>query len=329
MNNYDFIFAIINTVFSGISLLFIVFGWIIPYKQSQKQTLNQRKYEESIKQEQYTKDKIDEQITKLYVPLYTLSMEKKMQTNILLNRLNRSYVFAKGQNINDLSENDKKLWIDFLKNHYIPNLNRMKEILNNNIHLIYDPELPSSYQRFMSYTLKLNNDLELYFSSSNNNYANLFIEDNYPSDFDIYINKTLGRLLQLQRNQSTHNNNTLIFDTNISNLDHGDTILLVDDNDSPYLLDSLSNEKIVISSSQFVIGRDKTCNLVLNGTHVSRMHLIIVREDSCWYIVDLNAKNGVFLNGLKLAPNSKTLLQEGDAINIANSNYYSFHTVND
>lgn len=328
MNNYELLFNIINTILSTISVLFIIFGWIIPYKQSQKQTISQRKYEESIKQEQYYKDKIDEQISKLYVPLYTLSMENKMQFNLLLKKLNRSYVFAKGENINDLSENDKNSWIDFLRNRYIPNLNRMKEILNNNIHLIYEPELPSSYQRFMSYTLKLNNDLELYLNSLNNNYTNLFIEDNYPSDFDIYINKTLANLLQLQRKQLAQDSNDmkLVFDANINDLDYGKTAILVDDDNSPFLLDLVHMEIIAISSSQFIIGTDTSCNLVLNSSYISRKHLMIAKEDSCWYIVDLNSENGVFLNGIKLAPNSKTLLQERDIIKIANLNRYSFHS---
>lgn len=168
MINYDLLFNIINTSLSAISVIFIIFGWVIPYKQSQKQQKDQRHYEESTRFLQYSKNRIDEQISKLYVPLYSLSMENKMQINILLKELNRNYVFAKGETINSLNENDKLLWIDFVKNHFLPNLNRMKDILNNNLHLIFEYELPSSYQRFMKYTLKLNSDLELYLNSSNN-----------------------------------------------------------------------------------------------------------------------------------------------------------------
>lgn len=78
--NGDLILNIVNTVLSGLSVIFIIFGWIIPFKQSQKQQREQRSYEESIKSEQYYKDRVDEQISKLYVPLYSLSMENKMQT---------------------------------------------------------------------------------------------------------------------------------------------------------------------------------------------------------------------------------------------------------
>lgn len=330
MQNYDLILNIINTILSGFSVLFIVFGWIIPYKQSQKQQKEQRKYEESIKSEQYYQDKVDEQISKLYVPLYSLSMENKMQTNILLKKLNRSYVFAKGKTINTLSSNDKSLWIDFVKNHFSPNLNQMREILNNNIHLILNSELPSSYQRFMEYTLKLNYDLDFYLDNPDNNNETLFIEENYPSDFDIYINKSLDKLLQLQRErlgQSYHNNETILqtnFDANLESINSGETIILVDEENSPYLCNITTNEIIKISTSRFSIGRDKCSNYVLDNNKISRQHLMIFKENNNWYINDFGTMNGTYVNGKKISPNVKVQLHENDTIQIADL-LYRFH----
>ncbi len=325
MNNYDLLLNIINTVISGVSVIFIIFGWIIPYKQSQKQQSIQREYEESITTKQYNKEKIDEQISKLYVPLYTLSMENRIQTNILLKKLNRNYVFAKNETINDLNENDTILWIDFVSNHFVPNLNRMKEILNNNIHLIYEPELPSSHHRFMKYTLKLNNDLDLYLKHSNIDCSNFFVDDNYPSDFDIYINKTLDKLLQLQRNclAQNSNENTIVsnFDININDIKHEETVILGSENDSPYLINLQNNERIIINSSQFIIGRHKSCNYVINNPYISSLSLMIVYEDENWYVIDLNTTNGTFLNNTKIATNSKMLLQNEDKIKIADFTY--------
>lgn len=326
MADYDLILNIVNTIFSGISVLFIVFGWIIPYKQSQKQQKEQRKYDEFISKKQYNKEKIDEQISKLYVPLYTLSMENKIQTNILLKKLNRKYVFAKGETINNLTEGDLILWIDFLKNHFVPNLNHMKEILNDNIHLTYEPNLPSSYQRFLKYTLKLTTDLNLYLHDPNIDHSNSFVDENYPSDFDIYINKTLDKLLQLQRNCLTHNNNqvTIVsnFDVNISNIDYSEKTIVFDDADnSPYLIDLQNNEKIIINSRQFIIGRKSNCNYVINNIYVSSLSLMITYEDGNWYIMDLNTTNGSSLNNIKIPTNSKILLQDRSIIQIANLKY--------
>lgn len=295
-----------------------------------KQQREQRSYEESIKSEQYYKDRVDEQISKLYVPLYSLSMENKMQTSILLKKLDRNFVFAKGKTINQLSENDKSLWIDFVKNHFLPNLNQMKEILSNNIHLILNSELPSSYQRFMEYTLKLNDDLEIYLNKPNDNNVTLFVQENYPSDFDIYINKTLDKLLQLQRqrlDQNYHNKETILqtnFDANLESFDFGETIILVDEEDSPYLCNIQTNEIITISTSRFFIGRDKNCNYVLNHDKISRQHLIIFKENNNWYIIDFGTKNGTYLNNQKILPNQKNPLHENDTIQIADL-FYNFH----
>lgn len=323
MTDYDLILNIINTILSGISVLFIIFGWIIPYKQSQKQQKEQRYYDKTIKSEQYYQDRVDEQISKLYVPLYSLSMENKMQTNILLNKLNRNYIFAKGQTINDLNDTDKILWIDFVKNHFLPNLNCMKEILNNNMYLIYESELPSSYKRFIKYTLRLNNDLELYLNSPNINNHNLFVEDNYPNDFDIYINKILDRLLQEQRNRFNQNptNQTIIFDKNINDIDYGETVLLSDDNETPFIINLSTNEEIPIVTHQFVIGTENSCDYKVTDNYVSRKHIMIVKEDKYWYIIDFNAKNGTFLNDTQLHPGSQIKIKNSDIIKIGNTSF--------
>lgn len=332
MPNYDLILNIINTILSGFSVLFIIFGWIIPYKQSQKQQKEQRKYEKSIKSEQYYQDKVDEQISKLYFPLYSLSMENEMQTNILLKKLNRNYVFGMGETINTLSSTDRSLWIDFVKNHFLPNLNRMREILNNNIYLILNSELPSSYQRFMEYSLKLNSDLDYYLNNPNDNNETLFIEENYPSDFDIYINTTLDRLLQLQRERldQNHHNSEVIsrtnFDANLEffNLDDSETIVIVNEENSPCLRNIITNEVIKISSSRFCIGRDKYCNYVINNNKISRQHLMIFKKNGNWYIIDFNTMNGTYVNGKKISPNSKIQLHENDTIQIMDILYH-FH----
>lgn len=329
MNNYDLILKIINTIISGISVIFIIFGWIIPYRQSQKQQTEHRHYEKSIKSEQYFKDRIDEQISKLYVPLYSLSMENKIQTNILLNKLNRNYIFAKGETINDLNENDKFLWIDFVKNHFLPNLNRMKDILNTNMQLIYESELPSSYKRFMKYTLRLNNDLDIYLNSSNINYGNLFVEDNYPIDFDIYINEILDKLLQEQRKcfNQTQNAQSIIFDININNIDYGETIHSSNNNEIngsneiPFLLNLRTNEKILISSHQFVIGTSNSCNYILSDRCISRKHLMLIKEEDAWYVIDFDSTNGTYLNNTKLHPEAQVKINNGDVIKIGNTSF--------
>ena len=186
--------------------------------------------------------------------------------------------------------------------------------------------MPSSYQRFLKYTLKLTTDLNLYLNDPNIDHSNSFVDENYPSDFDIYINKTLDKLLQLQRNclSQNDNRNTIVsnFDVNINNIDYSEKTIVFDSEDnSPYLIDLQNNEKIVINSRQFIIGRKSNCNYVIDNIRVSSLSLMIIYEDGNWYIMDLNTMNGTSLNNIKIPTNSKMLLQDKSIIQIANLKY--------
>ena len=301
MFNVDLILSIINTMFSGISIILIIFGWIIPHKQSKQDQLEQREYDKSSYINQENKDLIDQQISILYVPLYTLALENKMQFNLLLKKLNRNYVFLNGQTIYDLDEDDKILWLNYISKTYISNLNRMKDLLNNNMHLFYNYEIPSCYQRFMQYVIELNNNYELYLDSINNNCNNLLPENNYPYDFDIYINKTLNKLLNIQKkflDQNFDGNSIVqkIFDKNIINDKYGETVIITDQiEDFPYLCDS-KGEKITINTFQFIVGTDKNrANFIIHNNNISRLHAMFIKENDKWYIIDLGSKNNTYL----------------------------------
>ncbi|MDE5978293.1 MAG: FHA domain-containing protein [Turicibacter sp.] len=93
---------------------------------------------------------------------------------------------------------------------------------------------------------------------------------------------------------------------------------MINDN-IPFLLSTSTDQKIMISSQQFTIGRDNSCNLEMNDSFVSKKHLILKKEDETWYIIDFNSLNGTYLNNKKLRPNSKTILNSGDCIKIGRS----------
>jgi len=52
--------------------------------------------------------------------------------------------------------------------------------------------------------------------------------------------------------------------------------------------------------TQFTIGRDVNCNLVLPHISVSKYHAIITQEVDGYYIVDNNSTNGVIINNKQL-----------------------------
>ena len=47
---------------------------------------------------------------------------------------------------------------------------------------------------------------------------------------------------------------------------------------------------------------------------VSRRHAQLLHEGSAWYVLDLDSTNGTFLNGVELAPKTRSLLSDGDQV---------------
>lgn len=69
------------------------------------------------------------------------------------------------------------------------------------------------------------------------------------------------------------------------------------------------------------IGRDATCEIMLDDPHISRLHAEITHQGTGIAIKDLGSTNGVFVNGKKVA--EQTLL-DGDKILIGTRLYFKF-----
>jgi len=67
---------------------------------------------------------------------------------------------------------------------------------------------------------------------------------------------------------------------------------------------------------KFTIGRDTTCDIVLNDPKVSRFHAEILPENEGWVLVDKNSTNGSFINGERI---TSKFLSQGDVILVGNS----------
>jgi hypothetical protein len=66
--------------------------------------------------------------------------------------------------------------------------------------------------------------------------------------------------------------------------------------DSRVLLVS-DDKRTVVTGDQFVIGRSRECDLVLDDPNVSRRHVELRRDDDGWAVRDLGSTNGIKLNG--------------------------------
>jgi FHA domain len=61
------------------------------------------------------------------------------------------------------------------------------------------------------------------------------------------------------------------------------------------------------------IGRLGSNDVVLDDSSVSRVHAFVLRDDRTgrWFVTDTGSRNGTRLNGLRLEPNKRALLQDG------------------
>ena len=55
-----------------------------------------------------------------------------------------------------------------------------------------------------------------------------------------------------------------------------------------------------LSKTEIVVGRHKSCDIVLNFTNVSSKHCKLVLSEGYWYVLDLQSTNGVKVNGIKV-----------------------------
>ncbi|MFZ2880240.1 MAG: FHA domain-containing protein, partial [Phototrophicaceae bacterium] len=61
-----------------------------------------------------------------------------------------------------------------------------------------------------------------------------------------------------------------------------------------------ANHAYSIDKSEVVIGREDTCDIVLNERQISREHVRIFESDGRFFIEDKGSRNGTWINGKKL-----------------------------
>ena len=88
-----------------------------------------------------------------------------------------------------------------------------------------------------------------------------------------------------------------------------------------YTLDG-KKEKKKIDGSPFIIGKlPEQVDFVINSKTVSRVHAEIYIEKDTYYIVDLNSRNGTYLNGEKILSNTRYQLKNNDILTFAREEF--------
>ena len=77
-------------------------------------------------------------------------------------------------------------------------------------------------------------------------------------------------------------------------------------------------ERIVLTHWENIVGRSKSCDVVVNVPTISRNHAVLTRyDDGSWTVTDAGSKSGTLVNG---QPVEIHALQDGDIINIGGVN---------
>ena len=85
---------------------------------------------------------------------------------------------------------------------------------------------------------------------------------------------------------------------------------------------SLKHDTIRIRKFPFLLGKmEDACDGLLPYPVISRMHARLERQNGQIYLVDCNSTNGTYLNGVRLEPNRRYPVQEGDEIMLADLKY--------
>ena len=96
----------------------------------------------------------------------------------------------------------------------------------------------------------------------------------------------------------------------------GKTMKLIHTNDG-CTVDFIVNKKIYIIGKK----RGNVDGYIANNPVVSREHCKIVFNGSTYTIIDLNSKNGTYINQSRLTPNNMYILNNNDVLKIANCTF--------
>lgn len=100
----------------------------------------------------------------------------------------------------------------------------------------------------------------------------------------------------------------------------GDTVLLgyIEESSKCFLIPKGIQEEIIIEKFPFTIGKwkEQVDGVIIND-NISRIHARFEEIDGVHYVIDLNSKNGVYVNGIRNKIQEKVKIQNGDEIKIA------------
>jgi len=81
-------------------------------------------------------------------------------------------------------------------------------------------------------------------------------------------------------------------------------------------------EDVVVDKPSFIIGRlDEQVDYVHSNNAIGKVHAEIITRVGCYYLKDLNSKNGTYINGKRIDSNKEYEIKNNDKITLANSEF--------
>ena len=77
-------------------------------------------------------------------------------------------------------------------------------------------------------------------------------------------------------------------------------------------------DPIPLTKERLLIGRRGECDIALKFKNVSSQHCRLTLEQGYWFIRDLNSRNGVKVNGLRV---QRKRLDPGDKVSVSKHQY--------
>jgi adenylate cyclase len=77
-------------------------------------------------------------------------------------------------------------------------------------------------------------------------------------------------------------------------------------------------DTIPLLKAKLLVGRRESCDIVLRFPNVSAHHCELELREGYWYIRDLNSRNGVKINGVRV---TEKLIHPGDSVSVAKHNF--------
>jgi predicted component of type VI protein secretion system len=80
-------------------------------------------------------------------------------------------------------------------------------------------------------------------------------------------------------------------------------------------------DPIPLLKKQLLAGRRESCDIVLRFANVSAHHCQMSVEDGYWYVRDLQSRNGVKINDVRIEKDNQRRIDPGDILAIAKHKY--------